>query len=152
VILEITNSEHLGIDSRTGLTSGLSSEWNRAEIPTSQPFSSEHGFQTMHATARALMSPNGTLFEGVVSPQPIFSSESNFVASNGWLNGGGGWLNGGGMLIGTDGVFCPKLDSVNLYVSQVERQLVSLQSDLLNLYTVPDYFSYWPDEFESLYS
>jgi len=109
----------------------------------------------MHVAARALISPNGTLYEDAVSQQPIFSSESSFAASNGWLNGGRGWLNGG-MLIGTDGVFWPKLDFVNLYVSRVEQQLVSLQSDLLDLYTysapVPDYFSYWPDEFESLYS
>lgn len=62
-------------------------------------------------------------------------------------------------LLSTNGFYWPKLDSVNLYVSQVETQLLNFQSHLSKLYPylqsspVPDFFSgYWPDEFEDLYS
>jgi hypothetical protein len=63
------------------------------------------------------------------------------------------------MVVSAKNACWTKLDSVNLYVSQVEQQLVSFQSDLsqalLRLNAVPflNYYSeFWIDEFEDLYS
>lgn len=64
----------------------------------------------------------------------------------------------GNGLICTSG-WWPKLDSVNLYVNQVEQQLIGFQSDLSKLHVYqnyvsgPDYYSdSWTDEFEDLYA
>jgi len=68
-----------------------------------------------------------------------------------------GWLIGDETVINSKDLCWTKLDSVNLYVSRVEQQLISFQSDLSKalhcLNSVPDYYSeLWTDEFEDLYS
>src|ERR1700691_3823690 len=57
------------------------------------------------------------------------------------------------------GLLWPKLDSLNLYVGQLQQQLLSFESDLSKLYphlgcTLPQecFVSYWPSDFESLYA
>ncbi|MFZ3341273.1 MAG: hypothetical protein WA609_08225 [Terriglobales bacterium] len=137
------------------MTLGSASDWNGSlAIAACQPFDRELGLQRVHVGYNGLITAmaDETLYPQVVTSQPILAPNSNFVATDGWLNSGG-------VLIGTNGAYWPKLDSVNLYVSAIEQQLVGYQSDLSNLHAyfscepIPDYFSsHWPDEFESLYS
>jgi hypothetical protein len=146
------NSGGLEIGPQTIVALGSEFDWGGAgEIVASPPLGSAPEFPGLQVDCNCLIQANGTPFPSAESSQLTFSSVSNLAKTNGWLDGGG-------VLIGTNGVCWPKLDSVNLYVSQVEQQLVSLQSDLLKLYAHPDaplldcLSSYWPDEFESLYS
>lgn len=154
MILLGANSQELELDSRAIVGLGSASHCIGArEIAASHPFDQQLGFQSMHVGYNGLIMANETLYPQV-SSQPIFAPNANFVAANAWLNGGG-------VLIGTNGACWPKLDSVNLYVSQIEQQLVGYQSDLSKVHAClsvarapdPDYFScYWPAQFESLYS
>ena len=99
-----------------------------------------------------LVQANGEPFPSVGPSELILAPEPGFLRRDGWLAGDE-------MVISAKNVCWTKLDSVNLYVSQVEQQLVTFQSDLsqalLHLNSVPflNYYSeFWIDEFEDLYS
>jgi hypothetical protein len=152
VTLSGPNSEALKVGSQTLVALGSEFDWGGAgQIVACPPLDSEPGFQGLQMDYSGLRRANGTPFPPVGSSQLIFAPESNFVIANGWLNDGG-------VLFNASGVCWPKLDKVNLYVSQAEQQLVSFQSDLSKLYgyldaPFPDYISsYWPYELENLYT
>jgi hypothetical protein len=145
------NSEALKISPQTREIVGLDFEsLGTEEIVACPQFDSGSGFESKRVDYSGLIQADGTPFPSAAAHQPIFASAFNLAKTSGWP---------GDVLIGTNGVYWPKLDSLNLYVNQIEQQLVGYQSDLSKLHAhllyvpVPDYFSdYWPDEFESLYS
>lgn len=145
------NSEALKISSQRLEMPRPGFEWGGAEevVAWCQPRDSGRGSQTLQVDHGGLIQANGTPFLPVGPSQLIVAPD--FLKINGWLYGGE-------VLINANSMSWPRLDSVNFYVSQVEQQLVSFQSDLSKLHAylettpVADYFyNYWPDEFEDLY-
>ena len=94
-----------------------------------------------------LLETASRLFTPMVEPIDV-----KFESFSGFLNFGAGALI-------TEGMYWPKLDSVNLYVDHVQEQLVGFESDLSGLCVHLDsalqpYYpiGYWADDFENLYS
>jgi hypothetical protein len=92
------------------------------------------------------------LFSPVAEPSGVrFESLSGFLKTDVILLGAGASI--------AKGMCWPKLDSVNLYVGQIQQQLLGFESDLSKVYlhlsseplqVYP--ISYWYDDFENLYS
>ena len=123
-----------------------------AEVVACSRVDSDPRASSLQVARTRLVQANGIPFKPVGPPQLILAPGSSFPRRNGWLLGDE-------VPIRANSEHWTKLDSVNLYVSQVEQQLVTFQSDLsrvlvhLNSVSVPDYYSeFWTDEFEDLYS
>ena len=126
--------------------------WNGAsEVIACSRVDSPLGSQSQQVKHSRLVQASGRPLLPVGRFGLILASEPSFLRRDGWLTGDE-------VVINAKNMCWTKLDSVNLYVSQVEQQLVSAQSDLsnallyLNSVPVPDYYSeFWTDEFEDLY-
>jgi hypothetical protein len=147
------NSDALEVGAQTFTMRRSGFGWDgAAEVVACPGLDSPLGSPGLQLAHRGLVQANGEPFLPVGPSELTLAPEPGFLRSDGWLVGDG-------MVISAKNVRWTRLDSVNLYVSQVEQQLVSFQSDLsqtllyLNSVPVLNYYSeFWTDEFEDLYS
>jgi hypothetical protein len=147
------NSDALEIGAQTLTMRPSGFGWDgAAEVVACSRLDSPLGSPRLQVAHSRLVQANGELFPAGGPSELILAPGPGFLRRDGWLMGDE-------VVINAKNMCWTKLDSVNLYVSQVEQQLVSFQSDLsktllyLNSVPVPDYYSeFWTDEFEDLYS
>jgi hypothetical protein len=147
------NSEPLEACSQTFVKAGTVADsavaWNRVAWPASESVLQP---QEVRLNYDGIVETASRLFSSVAEPIGVkLESSSGFLKT-------GVTLLGAGASIGK-GMCWPKLDSVNLYVGQIQQQLLSFESDLSKVYlhlssallqVYP--ISYWYDDFENLYS